>query len=173
MKVLVFIFVCTLVAVVVAKPQEVTTVTEKEAAIVPTFNLPSFNFDKDFAASMEHNFNEKMNALNAEETLNALYNMTSLVISPMDQAVTMFSQVIVPYGITFLLALGLYYIITGLIGFVLNTKMTIWGLGSEFLSSNIDVFSGENMAAANDAAERMLTNAVYTAIDRVSQLNLN
>lgn len=143
----------------------------KEATASRSVDMPTFTFAKD----MDKAIKEKMIELNAEQTMDALYNMTSsLSLSPLtqfgSQASTFMTEMAVPYGIAILIVVGIFYAITSFVGLILNTKMTFLGLLSDFMTSNMDVFSKENMEAANVAANRMLTDAVYTAIDRMGSV---
>merc|ERR1719510_383684 len=74
------------------------------------------------------------------------------------------------YGITIAVIVAGAYLITSMIALITNTKMRIFNLANDFMRSNFDLFRQTDLPTA-EGAERMLTEAVYSAIDRLSQLN--
>merc|ERR1719510_1795534 len=166
MKHLIAILLIPLVAGQAPSLTEATEVVEPHSII----SLPSFaeirdEFNNKYEAGMEslpklpefQKLSEQQEAVN-----NALSQMMK---SPLD----LWNEY-GKYGITIAVIVAGAYLITSMIALITNTKMRIFNLANDFMRSNFDLFRQTDLPTA-EGAERMLTEAVYSAIDRLSQLN--
>ena len=91
--------------------------------------------------------------------------------SILDQIRTGVVTYIVPYGLGFALIFGLAYAVFGAITMAYNAKAALLGMGYDFMRTMATTDLAESGHEVAEAAERMLTNVVYNAIDTLSQLN--
>lgn len=123
----------------------------------------------DHMPKMDKFIKEKMEELNAQQTLDGLFNMTSSVTwTPLaqygGQALTFMNETAVPYAIALLIIVGIYYAVFSFVSLMLNSKMQVYGLARDFMRSNMDnLFTAE---AASEAATQ-LADVVQTAVDRM------
>ena len=166
MKHLIFV----LVPLLVKAEESITGLASFNTETADPKTLKDFTSNLDLNLDLASNFTDAIQ-LSTDQIQAALLNITSAVMIPSwnDLQVTI-GQIILPYSIAIFALVGLIYAVISVFGFFMSSKMQLLGLASEFLNTRMPLFQ-ENVAEVPEAARRMMTDAVYSAIDRFTQLN--